>query len=207
MTKAAEQAFLAALAATCNVRLAAAAAGFTHGAFYQKAKRDLGFAREWRLALIQGHVRLEAALLAGYEPESHEDDSWRHNDPLPIPSMTVTQATQLLSMHNRSVNDAWDPPHRRKRRGESWETYTERLRAMWMSEKRREAELRAVAEADRREPDEPDQGAENGEGIAALPQLDQVEGWSKADPDKLVWNPERAMFGGWRIGDWKKRTG
>ena len=206
MTKAAEQAFLAALAATCNVRLAAAAAGFTHSAFYQKARKDPGFAREMRMALIMGHSRLEEALLAGFEPASHEDDSWRHNDPLPIPSMTPGQAIQLLAMHNRSVNDSWDPPHRRKRRGESWETYTERLRAMFAAGEIRKAEMLGVAEVARRERErgEPDEEAEDGEGIAALPQLDQVTGWSGADPDKLVHNPDRAMFGGWRIGDWKR---
>jgi hypothetical protein len=34
---------------------------------------------------------LEAALLAGFAPDAHEDDVWRYQDPPPIPSMTVDQ--------------------------------------------------------------------------------------------------------------------
>src|SRR5690606_21941657 len=56
--RAAEQAFLAALSATANIRLSAAAAGFTHGAFYAHRRRNPGFAREWRLALQMGYERL-----------------------------------------------------------------------------------------------------------------------------------------------------
>jgi hypothetical protein len=48
-------------------------------------------------------------------------------------------------------------------------------------------------------------GPDDGEGIAALPQLDQVTGWSGANPAKTAHNPDLAMFGGWRIGDWKKQ--
>ena len=31
-----------------------------------------------------------------------------------------------------------------------------------------------------------------------LPALDQVKGWSTADPDKVPHDPGRALFGGWR---------
>jgi hypothetical protein len=141
MTKAAEQAFFSALSASANVRLAAAAAGFAHSSFYARRAKGGAFAREMRLALKIGWERLEAALLAAGLPESHEDDSWRteHDFP-PIPPMTPDQALQLLVLHNKTVNLSWERPHRRKRRGEPWETYTERLRAMWRAEKGREAE-------------------------------------------------------------------
>lgn len=50
----AEQRFLAALSATANVRLSAAAAGFAHSSFYARARNHPGFAREcasrWRSA-------------------------------------------------------------------------------------------------------------------------------------------------------------
>jgi transcriptional regulator of acetoin/glycerol metabolism len=75
LTRAAEQAFLAALSATANVRLAAAAAGFSHSAFYHRRKTHPGFAREMRLALQLGYDRLELALLSSTLPEAHVDDA------------------------------------------------------------------------------------------------------------------------------------
>jgi hypothetical protein len=202
MTRAGERAFFRALSATANVRLSAAAAGFAHSAFYAKQRTRAAFAREMRLALETGYNGVEAAALAAAMPESHADDAWRHNDPPPIPKMTPDQALQLLCLHEKSVRQSWDRPHRRKRRGEPWETYTERLRAMWVSEKARAAEdeaLRAVMRAEGEARDEaPDPG------LAALPQLDQVKGWSKADPNKAPHNPRVALFGGWRLEDWKR---
>ncbi len=203
MTKAGEQAFLSALSATANVRLSAAAAGFAHSAFYAKRRTRKPFAREMRLAHAMGYDRVEMALFAAGLPESHEDDAWRHNDPPPIPPMTPDQALQLLCLHEKSVRQSWERPHRRKRRGEPWETYTERLGAMWRAEKAREAEDEALRRAaleerpcdrDSEDPDPP-----------PLPALEQVTGWSKADPNKAPHNPKLALFGGWRIQDWKKR--
>ncbi len=205
MTKAAEQAFLAALAATCNVRLSAAAAGFTHSAFYQRRKKDPGFRREWRLARAEGHERLELALLEGFQPESHEDDAWRHNDPLPIPPMTPHMAIQLLAMHRKRVDHGDLPDPMRRRPGESREAMSMRLGLMYRAGLERDREAYRVAEAarnERRARQEP----ENGEGIAALPQLDKVSGWSGADPAKRVHDTDVAMFGGWRIEDWQKRN-
>lgn len=201
MTKAAEQAFLAALAATCNVRLSAAAAGFTHSAFYQKAKKDPGFAREWRLARAEGHERLERALLEGFEPASHEDDAWRHNDPLPIPPMTASQAIQLLAMHRKRVDHGDLPDPMRRRPGEPREAVSMRLGLLYRAGIERDREAFRVAEAAR---NEKRARMEDGEGIAALPALEQVTGWSGADPAKRVHDPDKAMFGGWRITDLKK---
>lgn len=39
----------------------------------------------------------------------------------------------------------------------------------------------------------------------ALPPLDPVTGWSKADPTKAKHDPKKALFGGWRLEDLKKR--
>ena len=198
MTKAAEQLFLAALSASANVRLAAAAAGFAHSSFYALARRSPAFAREMRLALEMGYERLEGALLAGFCAESYEDDSWRHNDPPPIAPMTPDQALQLLHLHQKTVQQSWDLPHRRKRRGESWDVYSERLRAMWAVEQSRAAEReslrRAALNEGRHRPHPADR-------LPALPALDQVAGWSKADPSKPKHNPDLALFGGWRLDD------
>jgi len=112
----------------------------------------------------------------------------------------------LLFLHNKTVRQGWERPHRRKRRGESWDTYTERLRAMWTAEKGREAEDAALRRAARYEetgdwrlPEEPPP--------PELPPLHLVTGWSGASPDraKATYNPKLALFGGWRLRDWEKR--
>lgn len=112
-----------------------------------------------------------------------------------------------------------------------------RLALMYEARLERDREAYRVAQAARGEPDE---GPEDGEGIAPLPQLDKVTGWSKAKPQASsansaanadgarrsagrkasptddsgftpesgpVHNPDLAMFGGWRITDWRKRLG
>ena len=209
MTKAGEQAFFRALSATANVRLSAAAAGFSHSAFYQKRRARPAFAREMRLAHNMGYDRVEMALLTSALPESHADDAWRHNDPPPIPLMTPGQAIQLLALHQKGIRLSWDQPHRRKRRGEPWETYTERLRAMWVCEKSKEAEDRAIRRAAQWETMGDWTLEEEGEEtLPPLPALELVTGWSKADPDRMrvTHNPDLALFGGWRLKYWKKRS-
>jgi hypothetical protein len=204
LTKAAEQAFLRALSATANIRLSAAAAGASAAAFNRRQRRNPAFAREMRLALDMGYERLEMALLDAGLPESWADDAWRHNDPPPVPPMTVDQALQLLFLHEKSVRHSWEQPHRRRRRGESDATHRERLAAMWTAEKRREAEDAAVRRAAqyeqtgdwRFEPPPPE-----------LPPLHLVTGWSRADPNKKPHGPKKPRFGGWGMEDLKKRQG
>lgn len=202
MTRAAEQAFLSALSASANVRLAAAAAGFSHSSFYLRAKKSPAFAREMRLALASGYERVEAAALRAALPESHQHDAWRHNDPPPVPPMTPSQALQLLSLHQKRVELGAVPDPLRRRRGESPEAMSMRLSLMYEARLERDREAYRVAQAARGEPDD---GPEDGEGIAPLPQLDKVTGWSKADPARLPHDPDKAMFGGWRIGDGQRR--
>jgi hypothetical protein len=101
LTPAAEQAFLLALAGTCNVALAAAAVGAAANAFARRAKRDPAFAREVRMALAEGHETLHLALLAGLEPWDEAD--WRCGEPPPIPQMTVDQVFQLMRVHQREA--------------------------------------------------------------------------------------------------------
>jgi hypothetical protein len=199
LTKKCEQAFFAALAATANIRLSAAATGASARAFYRRREKDRAFAREMRLALRTGFERVEAAALMAGLPQSYADDAWRHNAPLPIPAMTPSQALQLLCLHDKSVYQSWEKPHRRQRRGESEETYTERLRAMRMVEERRKAEDEAVARASREEGAGAVQGAAGQSGgVPLLPALDQVTGWSRAQ-GKPPHDPEVGMFGGWRL--------
>lgn len=155
LDRAVEQAFLAALSATANVRLSAAAAGFSHSAFYARRRQSRAFAREMRMALELGYERLEAALLEHEAPESHRDDGWRHNDPPPVPQMTADQAMQLLYLHQKEVRLQAEPAHIKRRRGESGAAWSYRLGAMYEAEQERGREDYRVAEAARRERGEP----------------------------------------------------
>lgn len=58
-----KQAFLDALADSCNVKAAAEASGFTPSTAYKLRQRDPAFAAAWREALEIGYVRLEMALV------------------------------------------------------------------------------------------------------------------------------------------------
>jgi hypothetical protein len=205
LTRVAEQAFLAALSATANIRLSAAAAGFSHSAFYLRAKAHPGFAREMRIALQMGYDRIEMALLESTLPESHHDDAWRHNDPPPIPPMTANQALQLLYLHQKEARLQSEPAHIKRRRGESVEAHSFRLSAMYKAHLARQRELFDIAEAARRARGEPWLfGPEHLPERPALPDLAQVTGWSKAKADKEAYHPDVALFGGWRLGDWEE---
>jgi len=202
LTRECEQAFLAALSATANVRLSAAAAGASVAAFYRRRRKNPAFAREMRLALEMGYERIELALLESFLPGSHEDDAWRHNDPPAIPAMTANQALQLLYLHQKEARLWSEPDYLKRRRGESGEAYSFRLGAMYRARQQRDREAFEVAEAARRERGEPSPFEPP---PPALPALDQVTGWSKADPKKQPHDPRVALFGGWRIEDMKRR--
>jgi hypothetical protein len=203
MTAAGEQHFLGALSASANVRLSAAATGFTHSAFYQRKKKQPAFAREMRISLTIAYDRLECAAFAAGAPGAPGLADWRRNDLPPLMPLSWNQAFQLLCLHEKSVRQSWDRPHRRKRRGEPWETYTERLRAMWTVGNTREAEDAALRAAHYEETGTWRYAHE--QPPPPLPPLHLVTGWSKADPAKVKHNPDLALFGGWRIEDWHKR--
>jgi hypothetical protein len=203
LTHEAEQAFLHALSATANVRLSAAAAGASARAFYRRRRETPAFAREMRLALRMGWQRLEAAALRASLPQSHSNDRWRRCAPATLPRFSADQALQLLFLHDRSVNQSWEQPHRRRRRGESDDTHRERLRAMWSVEKDLEAEAAALRRAARfeatggwRHEDEPPP--------PELPPLELVTGWSRAS-GRPACHPGVALFGGWRLEDMRTR--
>ena len=199
VTWAAEQLFLQALAATCNVRLSAAAAGASPAAFYRRRRQKPAFAREMRRALEMGYTRLECAAYAAVVPESHEDDAWFDNEPAPVPPMTPEQVIHLLYIHANNVRHGWEAPHRRRRRGESDEIYSARLAAMWASEKAREREEAAVRRAIELDESEPPPA------LPALPALDQVTGWSKAS-GRPPYREGVPLFGGYRFRSGQSST-
>lgn len=204
LTRAAEQVFLAALAASANIRLSAAAAGASAAAFDRRRRRDRAFAQRARQALAMGYERLELATLAAARSGLGEDEDWAHAEAAPIPPLTAAQALQLLQLHLKSVRLGWEAPHRRRRRGESDAVYTARLAAMWRAEQGRAAEEAAWRRAARYEesgawahPDEPP--------LPELPPLDLVTGWSKADPARAGGDAGGAPFGGWGHEDMRRR--
>jgi hypothetical protein len=199
---AARQAFLAALSATANVRLSARAAGFAHSSFYRLRDYDPAFAREMRLALEMGYDRIEMALIEGFAAESCRDDAWRHNDPPAIPPMSAAQALQLLYLRQKEARLWSERPDRRRRRGESTDAWCSRLGRKWRAEKAWDREGYEVARALQG-------GGEAPEHLEpappVLPALEQVTGWSGADPARQPHHPDRALFGGWRLKDWQGR--
>jgi hypothetical protein len=201
LTREAEQAFLSALSATCNVSLAAAAVGSCFKAFDRRRKADPAFAREMRMALAAGWERLEMALLESGLAGSHEHDEWRHNDPPATPPMSVSQALQLMYLHQKAVLQLDEPDYLRRRGGESRAAHCARLAAMAEERERRARAAFEAAEVARWERGEPAWGPA---GAAVrrergLPDLAQVTGWSRADPGKAPHDGTRALFGGWRI--------
>jgi hypothetical protein len=215
LTREAEQAFLAAVSATCNLSLAAAAVGACFGAFNRRRKKDPAFARELRMALERGYTRLELAMLESGMAASHEHDEWRRNEAPAIPPMTANQALQLMYLHQKEARLESEPEHLKRRRGESWDAHGERLAQMAEERERRQREAFEVAEAERWAAGLPAWGPPGEEarirlGLPeglGLPDLAQVTGWSRADPAKVPHDPDRALFGGWRIEDMEERLG
>lgn len=217
LTRAAEQAFLAALAATANVRLSAKAAGFSHSAFYARAREHDGFAREMRLAIQRGWEALEAALLESTLAEAHADDDWRRNDPPAIPPMTAAEALQLMHLHHSTAKLWGHQHHLRRLPGETGEEMQQRVATIWRARQRRHREDDAVAAAGRLAQG---RGSPHEPAAPALPDLAQVaarlkrEAKARAAAKEAETDPNvrvakngrvlrkregRALFGGWRV--------
>lgn len=106
-TDAAEALFLDALAATCNVTWSAARAGFSTAAVYARRRNHAAFAEQWRHALVQGHARLEAGLVAA----AIATVEGRAPDPdFPIPPMSVAEIIAVLKLHHASVHGTGKSP-------------------------------------------------------------------------------------------------
>ena len=102
-----EARFLAALAATCNVKAACAEVGKAHSSAYGHRQRWLAFARAWDAAIDEGYARIEAALVVRgcnvfSDPAAPSDN--------PITEMTAAQAIHLLHMHKNLVHGAGKAP-------------------------------------------------------------------------------------------------
>ena len=202
MTEAAEQLYLAALSASANIRLSARAAGFAHSSFYARRTRWPGFRAGMGQALAIGYDRLEYVVMEralqaihGAEPEQ----SWlgamiRDN---PLPAFTFNQAFQTLCLHRNTCRlDGARPP------GRPSKVEPSPAAAMFAIGRNVDAILRA----DHYHltgtwilPGEPESGPPR------LPPLALVTGWSKARPGTARHDPDKALFGGWRIGDHRKR--
>jgi hypothetical protein len=202
ITPAVEQRFLLALSATANIRLSAAAAGFSPASFHVRRRRDPGFDRQWRAALAQGYARVEAALFESTLEENADRDAWTHNDPPALPPMTASQALQLLYLHQKEARLLAEPAHLKRRRGESPEAHSYRLAAMYRWGQELDREKFRLAEAAREARGDPRHFPVEEIG---LPDLSQVMGWSMEDIEKAKDDPGLALFGGWRLEDWEKR--
>ena len=93
---AAEENFLAHLAASANITASAEVAGFSTTAIYKRRLREPGFAARWAEAMDVGYTRLEclaleagAATLAGTPLDSGR----------PLPPMTAADVLNLLKLH------------------------------------------------------------------------------------------------------------
>lgn len=212
LTREGEQAFLFALTACANVRLAAAAAGFSHSAFYYRAKTSSAFKREMQLALELGYERLEMALLAESCPDSAEDDAWRSNAPPPIPPMTADQAMTLLQMHYRTTQLWAEAPYMKRRRGETGAEWSHRRAADYLAERRRQDDEARVARAAHEAFQGPPSPFEP--PPPWLPDLAQLTQWSSStsQPGRCVPTVEEvserlriAAQGGWGPGNGKIR--
>jgi hypothetical protein len=99
-TEAAADMFLDRLAASCNVMLAADAAGFRVETVYKHRREDPVFAQRWQAALEQGYARIEMALV---RRAADAMEGLAPDPATPIPEMTVDQALKVLSRHRASV--------------------------------------------------------------------------------------------------------
>lgn len=201
LTKACEQAFLAALSATANIALSAAAAGASANAFRMRRATSPAFAREMRLALKTGYERVEGALLESWSPASREDEAWRDNDPPPVPAMTANQALQLLYLHQKEARLAEGHAAMRPRRGETSDMMSARLGRAYIARLAQEAEDGRLATVLRNDVGARVRHHHGMDDAPVLPALDQVTGWSRADPGAVPTDSARALFGGWRIED------
>jgi hypothetical protein len=198
LTRTTEQVFLASLAATANVRLSAAAAGASPAAFYRRRQRNRAFEEEFRIALRTGYDRLEIAAIErtlatiGGEWIGEWHEAALGNA---LPPMSWDQAFQALCLHRNTVRLGLEAP-RKPYGGEE-----DFVKSHFALERTIEAFERRAAYEDAgnwRLATEP--------APTPLPPLDLVTGWSRAS-GRAPHHEGRALFGGWRIADMKRKIG
>lgn len=109
--------FLQVLAATSNVKAAAAAAGVGTATVYRVRQSDPAFAGNWREAMAAAYERLEAALLARALGTEDIDAAIDFGDPkaiFPATQIDADLALRLLGRH-RATAEGRDRPVKRGR--------------------------------------------------------------------------------------------
>ncbi len=143
----AETLFLDQLAATCNVKLAGDACGFSHAALYRRRRRDPGFMQRWDAALAQGYAHLES-LLVRRAVDALEGVAPDPAAAVIVPEVSVRDALAILGHHRRAIeggprsNREWA---RRRSLDEVRDSILSKLEAI---ESARRAEAAAEAEAE-----------------------------------------------------------
>lgn len=128
----AEERFLAALTASCNVKAACAEVGLTPASAYNHRLRWPGFARRWDAALEVGYCQLECALIeAGCNLFSGEG----LGAVLPVRATTFDQALQLLHMQKHAVKGLGKRPGLPPREPDIEEVRAEILRRIAVMER------------------------------------------------------------------------
>jgi hypothetical protein len=111
LTEAGIAAFLAKLAATANVRLAARSVGVAASSIYRRRDVDGQFAEAMREALSMGYRQVEAALVESacraLDPDPDHEEWLEANGGAPLEPMTFDQAFMLLTLHRRQVRQGW----------------------------------------------------------------------------------------------------
>jgi hypothetical protein len=130
-TQARRERFLDHVAATCNVREATEVVGLSQAGLYALRRRDPVFAEQWRMALLAGYDRLEAALvrtaIAALDGVAVGDP-----DKIVCQPVTVEQAIKLLDRHQAMIGRRGTIPRDHARRATQEETdamLLERLKA------------------------------------------------------------------------------
>ena len=140
-----EERFLAALAATCNVRAACAEVGLTPASAYNHRGRWPRIAERWDEAIQIGYAQLEWGLIRAacnlFSAGSEADPEDRRPVEVgPIREMTAADAIHLLHMHKHQVHRIGKRPGLRAREPDIEEVRAEILRrvaAMERADKRR----------------------------------------------------------------------
>jgi hypothetical protein len=122
LTKSARQDFLSHLAQTAHVAMSAEAAEVGLRAIYKLRQRDPAFAGEWRVALLVGYERIEAALMRkALGLKQHSPIAASGSGELECGEIDVSVAIMLLDRHRatvaRAAKDVGDAAFRASRDG------------------------------------------------------------------------------------------
>lgn len=149
-TAAEEKRFLAALAATCNVKLACRAVGLSVASAHGHRHRWPDFARSWDAAIQDGYATLEMALIENACISLSDGSSGEFEraavPALPIETMTVDGAIRLLGLHRRTATGVGNYPGGRILEATEEQAYKSIRK--WLDRFERTREKRAAAAAD-----------------------------------------------------------